>query len=270
MALLVDLMRAEDPAYAEAAAARTRTSHARTSRPRRALVGGLVLAVIGVATGTAAAAVRDAADDGAGRAGLEREVLRRTTESDALARQEAALRDDVATRRATALGGGAEAQRLAQLELAAATVAVTGPGVLVTLDDRPAGEAVTPALPRGGQVGSGRVLDRDLQQAVNGLWAAGAEAVTVNDLRLTARTAIRSAGEAVLVDYRPLSPPYLVRAVGAPARLEPTFADGAAGRQLATYAGLYGLRFTVEQRDDLRLPAGSVPEPRAAVPSAPP
>ena len=49
------------------------------------------------------------------------------------------------------------------------------------------------------------MLDRDLQVIVNGLWAAGAEAIAVNGQRLTACSAIRSAGEAILVDFRPLS-----------------------------------------------------------------
>ena len=266
MSLLVDLMaHAEDPAYAEAAAARADRPAVPPAR-RRAAAGAVLLALVGLVTGTAAAAVRG--DDGGERAGLVREVQRRTAQSDALARQEEALRADVAARRDAALAGGdgGEAALLRQLELASATVAVTGPGVVVTLDDRPAGDEADPALPRGGQVGTGRVLDRDLQQAVNGLWAAGAEAISVDDQRLTARTAIRSAGEAILVDYRPLSPPYVVRAVGDPDRLEPAFVDGAAGRQLAAYTSLYGLRLQVTSSADLTLPAGSVPEPRSAVP----
>jgi uncharacterized protein YlxW (UPF0749 family) len=111
------------------------------------------------------------------------------------------------------------------------------------------------------------VLDLDLQELVNGLWAAGAEAVSINDLRLTARTAIRSAGEAILVDYRPLSPPYVVRAIGDPRALEPTFADSAEGRRLSTYTTLYGLRYDLRSAGDLHLPAGSAPEPRAATPA---
>ena len=82
--------------------------------------------------------------------------------------------------------------------------------------------------------GDGRVLDRDLQELVNGLWAAGAEAVSVDGQRLTARTAIRSAGEAVLVDFRPLSPPYVVRGARAtPAGSSRPSSTATAGRRLA-------------------------------------
>ena len=174
------------------------------------------------------------------------------------ARRDAALASDLA--------GRDETRRLNALELAAATVPVTGPGIVVTLDDRP--EAVEgepePTLPRGEVGGDGRVLDRDLQALVNGLWAAGAEAISIDDLRLTARTAIRSAGEAVLVDFRPLSPPYVVRALGDPGRLEPAFVDGEAGRRLATYTTLYGLRMDVQAERSLTLPAGSPAELRSA------
>ena len=62
--------------------------------------------------------------------------------------------------------------------------------------------------PRTDEADQGRVTDRDLQTLVNEVWAAGAEAVTVNGQRLTALSAIRSAGDAVLVDFRPLNPPY--------------------------------------------------------------
>jgi len=269
MSLLVDLQEhAEDPGYAEAAAAR-RAAPPPPRAPRQVLAGVLVLVFVGVLTGTAAAVVRSAVDQrGAGRAGLVAEVQRRTDESDVLARQAQSLRAEVAARREAAIAGD-DAARLRALELAAAAVAVTGPGVVAVLDDRPAGQPTDPA-PRGGSTGAGRVLDRDLQELVNGLWAAGAEAVSVNDLRLTARTAIRSAGEAILVDYRPLSPPYVVRAIGAPGRLEPAFVDGQAGRRLATYTSLYGLRFEVRGDDALRLPAGGVTEPRSATPALSP
>ncbi len=222
--------------------------------------------MLGVLTGTAAAQVRSqgrAVDDG--RAALVAEVARRTAESDALAAGLEQLRAQLARGAGAGPGddvGGAERRAGARRARAAsATVPVTGPGVVVRLDDAPAADA--PADARGGQAAPGRVLDRDLQDAVNGLWAAGAEAVSVNDLRLSALTAIRSAGEAVLVDFRPLSPPYVVRAVGEASGLERRFVTGAAGRRLATYPGLYGIGLEVRRADRLSLPAAGVPDLRA-------
>ena len=115
--------------------------------------------------------------------------------------------------------------------------------------------------PRGVRAIDGRVLDRDLQDVTNALWAAGTEAMSINGLRLTVQTAIRSAGEAILVDFRPLSPPYVLRAVGDPARLEPDFVDSPTGRRFATYTSLYQLGFEVARARELLLPAAGADEP---------
>lgn len=269
MSLLVDMMADTlDSSYAEAA---QRAAGERSRRPtaappvRRRTVLPLLL-VLGVLTGTAAAQVRSqgqALDDE--RAVLAAEVAERTRQSDGLARALEQARAALAADQAEALGGSETGQqagdRLAMLELAAAAVPVSGPGLVVRLDDAP--QTDTTAEVRGGQAASGRVLDRDLQDAVNGLWAAGAEAVSVNGLRLNALTAIRSAGEAVLVDFRPLSPPYLVRAVGDAEGLERRFQSGATGRRLATYPGLYGIALEVRRARVLDLPAARLPDLRA-------
>ena len=59
-----------------------------------------------------------------------------------------------------------------------------------------------------------RVYDSDIQLLVNALWARGAESVSINKSRLTSTSAIRSAGDAILVNYRPLLPPFVISAIG--------------------------------------------------------
>ena len=86
----------------------------------------------------------------------------------------------------------------------------TGPGVLVVVDDSPSAAADA----------RDRVLDLDLQVLANGLWEAGAEAVAINGHRLSSLTAIRSAGDAITVDYRSLTRPYRVEAIGDPRTLQ--------------------------------------------------
>jgi uncharacterized protein YlxW (UPF0749 family) len=149
----------------------------------------------------------------------------------------------------TTRSGRARAEALARLELVTGAVAVTGPGARVTVDDAPSGPG------EGDDADLGRVQDRDLQLVVNGLWAAGAEAVAVNGYRITARSAIRSAGESILVDYRPVSPPYRVEAIGEEDRLAARFVDGPGGRALSTLGSTYGIRFTSESVARLTLPA---------------
>lgn len=270
MSLLVDMVTL-DEGYAEQAARRADSDG--TSRPAapHRWTAALALVALGVVTGTAVAQVRarqEASTDL--RAQLAEEVRDRTGQTDRLAGQAERLRTEVAAAQAAALGadtaGRSAARRLEALGLASGTLAVRGPGVVVTLADAPEDAAQPDESLRGGTPLDSRVQDRDLQDLVNGLKVAGAEAVSINDVRLTALTAIRSAGEAVLVDFRLLSPPYVVRAIGDPERLELELLDGPTGRRLATYTQLYGLGFQVQREDSLSLPGASTPELRAALP----
>lgn len=279
MSLLVDMTgEALDPAYGDAAARRAATAHAGSadqppSGPRRfPLRLTVVVVVVGLVTGIAAGQVRGKAGATGGlRRSLVDDVRRQTRETDGLAAQASRLRQEVASIRDLALGddvrGRAMAREVAALELATGGVAARGPGLVVTLDDAP-DAASSNSSSRGGQLGDGRIYDRDLQDVVNALWAAGAEAIAINGQRLTAQTAIRSAGEAVLVDFRPLSPPYVLRAIGDVDTMEPAFVDGATARRFQTWTSLYGLGFAVARSGDLRLPAGGSPGLRLARPGA--
>jgi uncharacterized protein YlxW (UPF0749 family) len=112
------------------------------------------------------------------------------------------------------------------------------------------------------------VLDRDLQVVVNALWAAGAEAVAINDQRLSALSAIRGAGKAVLVDFQPLVPPYQVTAIGNPARLQAGFASYGGADYLQQLRGLAGIGSSMAAVDKLTMPAVAPPALRwARVPS---
>ena len=132
----------------------------------------------------------------------------------------------------------------------AAATAVAGAGVVVTVDD--AADASADSLDR--------VLDRDLQDIVNALWRGGAVAVGVNDQRLTATTAIRGAGEAILVNYQPLTRPYRVSAVAADGT--PIDVTGVTSL-LDSLSRDYGL-VTDLADGDVALPAGEVRSPRFA------
>jgi uncharacterized protein YlxW (UPF0749 family) len=101
---------------------------------------------------------------------------------------------------------------------------------------------------------------------VNALWASGAEAVSINGQRLGPTSAIRFAGEAVLVDFRPVSNPYQVSAVGDPDTLSRRFLAIPEVQSLAVISKSFGLRFEFAKEDHLTLPAASMPELRSAQP----
>ncbi len=178
------------------------------------------------------------------------------------------VRAELQAAQAAALGPStAEGKRFAALSISTGAVAVAGPGLEVVVSDAPGLSLATGGDPRQ-QSGSdlGRVQDVDLQHAVNGLWAAGAEAVSINGQRLTSRSAIRTAGSAILVDFRPLSPPYTIQAVGDPRTLAAKFSETADGRYLFALKTQYGIRFDTATKDSLSLPAASQVGVRDAVP----
>lgn len=257
MTLLREVMeRPLDPGYATAASRR-----AEGVRPtRRGLVLTLLLALVcgAIATRSIVELRRPQPGAGQARAALQAQVRERTAALDAQQQELDRLRAQVATLRAGSLTGTNGAQLAEQerlLELLAGETPVTGPGLRITMADAPASSAGSGTDPRQGTTpDQGRVLDRDLQAVVNGLWAAGAEAVSVNGERLTARSAIRYAGQAILVDFRPLVPPYVVQAVGDSAGLQTRFAAGAAGAYLQALRDNYGVQAAIVPSANLELP----------------
>jgi uncharacterized protein YlxW (UPF0749 family) len=101
---------------------------------------------------------------------------------------------------------------------------------------------------------------------VNALWAAGAEAVSINGQRLGPTTAIRFAGEAVLVDFRPVTNPYEISAIGDPDRMAARFIADQRVVALAQVSVTLGLTFDYAKEDELSLPAANIPELRSASP----
>lgn len=147
-------------------------------------------------------------------------------------------------------------------------VGVHGPGVKLVVNDAKDAGTDGDGQPRGtsGFSDTGRVRDRDMQRVVNGLWESGAEAVSINGQRLTALSAIRAAGDAILVDNRPLVPPYTVLAVGDGEELGSRFQDSADGLYLHALQESYGIRTALSVAEDLELPAASSVTVRTAQP----
>ncbi|MFB4296880.1 DUF881 domain-containing protein [Actinomadura sp. NTSP31] len=269
MSLLSDLFAGKllDPGYAEAAARRAADGGTRARAGRLRGSGTLaVLVAIGVLIAAAGAQVRRGEPVAAKeRARLIDQIHARTGETDALQRRLGRLRADTGRERAAALARSAAGRRvrqdLAAQAAAAAAEPAAGRGLVVTVDDAPGTGG-----DRAGASG-GRVYDQDLQVLVNGLWAAGATAIGINGRRLTPVTAIRTAGEAILVDYRALSGPYEVTALGDPDRMRSAFTGSAADRRLRALEDRYGLRYGTRRTSGARLPAAGALRLRYAAPA---
>ncbi|KPC70538.1 DUF881 domain-containing protein [Streptomyces coelicoflavus] len=260
MSLLTNVMdHSLDDGYAEAAARKKADGGGgmpKTLRAKLGLAAGLVLAALVVTVGAAQARVA------APVVAKEREELvdrieAETSAADKLEKSVDELRDDVNARRREALEKSGDGDRSDLVGMLAGAVEVHGPGVKLVVDDAKDVGTGADGKPRGtsGFSDTGRVRDRDMQRVVNGLWESGAEAISINGQRLTALSAIRAAGDAILVDNRPLVPPYTVLAVGDGEGLSRAFQDSADGLYLHALQESYGIRTAISVADDLKLPA---------------
>jgi uncharacterized protein YlxW (UPF0749 family) len=217
-----------------------------SGRPRR--TAAVMVGVFGILVATAA--VQTARNHGVDQASrttlvsrinderatvekLQERIVRLRERNAALERQG----DQLATTEQAAVS------RLRRLQVRTGFVAVRGPGVRITVDDSPDGDP------------DGAVQDEDLAMVANGLWEAGAEAVSINGQRLTAVTAIRNSSRAILVNVVPLTPPYTVLAIGDPLTLQSKFLDSASGQAFSILVSNYGLGFDMENEETLSLPA---------------
>lgn len=143
------------------------------------------------------------------------DMLRRSdAERELLAKEVDGLRKQLAT-----VGEGERAAEAIRHELdkamiSAGLVGVEGPGVTVVLDDskRQAEPGESPEL--------FLVHDDDILKIVNELFAAGAEAIAINEQRVIATTEVRCAGPVISVNNVRVGPPYEIVAIGDSATLD--------------------------------------------------
>lgn len=259
-----------DEGYAEAAARKKAKGAGGVPRPLRAKLGlalGLVLAALVVTVGAAQA--RIAAPVVAKERGeLIDRIESATSDADELEEDVETLRDDVGERQREALKkhGGSQGELVSLLSGA---TKIHGPGVKLVVDDaKEADQGGGGPRESAGFSDTGRVRDRDMQRVVNGLWQSGAEAIAINDQRLTALSAIRAAGDAILVDNKPLVPPYTVLAVGDGQRLSTRFQNSRDGQYLHALQENFDVRTSISVQDDVRLPAAPSVTVRTAEPKA--
>ncbi|MEU6218489.1 DUF881 domain-containing protein [Streptomyces sp. NPDC047022] len=270
MSLLTNVMdHSLDDGYAEAAARRKSEGAGgmpKTVRAKLGLAAGLVLAALVVTLGAAQARVA-APTVAKERQELIDRIQRENAAADKLEGTVDKLRDDVSARQREALKKSGDGTDL--VDLLSGAVAVHGPGVKLVVNDAKEATSGGNGNPRetADFSDTGRVRDRDMQRVVNGLWESGAEAIAINGQRLTALSAIRAAGDAILVDNRPLVPPYTVLAVGDGERLSTRFQNSADGLYLHALQENYGIRTGISVEGDVRLPAAPSVIVRTAQPS---
>ena len=129
---------------------------------------------------------------------------------------------------------------------AGSTRPVSGPGVQITLSDAPAGQ-----VPAGATPDDLVIHQQDIEDTMNALWSGGAEAMTVQGVRVTDRTVIRCIGNVILVDGTSFSPPYVIQAIGDPAALHAAVASNPRMVNYQAYVAKYGLGWDMQTKDAL-------------------
>jgi uncharacterized protein YlxW (UPF0749 family) len=203
-------------------------------------VFGVLVAIAAVQTS------RNAPEANASRASLIEQVQARGDDVARLQERLERLRSSTNNLRADVAQASEDEQalaaRIARLGARTGLAGVTGPGLRLTVDDAPDGDATQ------------QVRDSDLAALVDGLWNAGAEAISVNGKRLTNLTAFDNVGPAIHIGATPLVPPYTVLAIGDPDTLAADLLETTFGQQWYSLVDSLGFVFDSQPSDSLTLP----------------
>jgi len=142
---------------------------------------------------------------------------------------------------------------VAALEPAAGLVPVVGPGISVSMSDAP--RDADGNYPAGVDPDDLVVHQQDVQSVVNALWAGGAEAMMIMDQRVLTTSAVRCIGNTLLLQGRTYSPPFVVTAIGDPARMSAALDVEPGVRLLLQYVNKFKLGYEVTVLDSVELPA---------------
>lgn len=240
--------RSMDEDYAHVAQQRAAAGDVRPASRRPHWTSVVAVAALGVMAAVVAAQTdRAAAVDELSRATLIEQIDKRGEEVRGL---QASVQDLVASNAERSSAGATTQDRLDDLEAAvrraglnSGFAAVHGPGVRITVDNRPDVEV------------NSEIRDEDLAILVDGLFEAGAEAIAINDQRINALGGIRNTNRAVHVNGRPVIAPYVVSAIGDPRTLQARLLETSEGQEWFALVNGLDFEYDAQNVDDLRLPA---------------
>lgn len=220
------------------------------SEGRRRSGALIALLLFGLLVGVAIVQTTRQADSAsAGRAALVQEIGVRRARLAAQQRRLDRLTADVTQLTGTVndLGDRLNAVRRRSDRLGQQTgfAAVSGPGLTVTVSDAPGVDA------------AGAVRAEDLAILVDALYNAGAEAVSINDQRLTALTSLHNSGNSIGIDQVSLKSPYVVKALGEPRTLAPRLQESTHGLRWVNLVAQLGFGFEVLEQRRVVLPAAA-------------
>jgi len=138
-------------------------------------------------------------------------------------------------------------KELGDYRLTAGATDVTGEGIEITLYD------LTDASLSPEET---LVHQQDILMVVNELRNAGAEAISVNDIRFTATSYVRCVGSVIDVDGTRFSAPYTIKAIGGKNNLEKAMKQPGG---IVAFLTADGKRIDIAKKDNLELPMNKKP-----------
>ena len=135
--------------------------------------------------------------------------------------------------------------------------ALQGPGLTISLNDSPR---------RGIDLGENApdnddlvVHQGDVQAVVNAMWAGGAEAMSIMDVRVISTSAVRCVGNTLLLHGQVFSPPFKITAIGDTAAMQRALESSDGVQQFRDAVADFGLGYTqtVERNVTVRAYDGS-------------
>lgn len=106
-------------------------------------------------------------------------------------------------------------EELHMAKLRAGLTSVTGPGIVIELDDNIAGQKANPNDDPNLYI----IHYEDLLAIVSELKSGGAEAIAINEQRLVTTSELRCVGNVILVNTTRIAPPFVIQAIGSPSIL---------------------------------------------------
>ncbi len=173
-------------------------------------------------------------------------------------RQEAALQAQVDALAKGLSGGQVDVlqRRIDTLGLPAGLRSLTGPGIVVTLNDAPRDQEV----PAGTDPDLLVVHQQDIQAVTNALWAGGAEGISLQGNRIISTTGIKCVGNTVVLQGVPYAPPYRIVALGPTASMYRALQSSPEVRNYRDYVPPpYNLGWSVRSSPQLRIPGFRAP-----------
>jgi uncharacterized protein YlxW (UPF0749 family) len=148
-------------------------------------------------------------------------------------------------------------QRAENLRAPAGFTALGGPGITVVLND--SSRRIRNGGPEAPDNDDLVVHQQDVQAVVNALWAGGAEAMSIMDVRVISTSAVRCVGNTLLLHGQVFSPPFKITAIGEPTAMHRALESAEGVRQFRDAVADFGLGYseTVERNVTVRAYDGS-------------